>query len=80
MLVVNVLRKGTVVSGNYAGWSIRVLDEVERTGGYIVEYINRDTDGRIITEYDDWVLRSPSGDAVEELLRQKGLTIRWERE
>ncbi|MFJ4193927.1 hypothetical protein [Pseudomonas sp. NPDC089534] len=63
-----IIRTGTVLTGEYAGWRVEIQDDREgQTGGYYLFLVQGDSNG-----FDSWFER------IEQLQQQiSELDVRW---
>jgi hypothetical protein len=63
-----IIRTGTVLTGEYAGWTIEIQDDrAGATGGYYLFLVQNESNG-----FDSWF------ELIEHLQQQiSGLDVRW---
>ncbi len=75
MLSIKLNTVGKIINGENLGLFIKVLDDSENTGGYIVLLSTNDVfDGKEQWVYDDWVENSKS---LKNYFTLKKWTIEW---
>ncbi|WP_087016514.1 hypothetical protein [Thaumasiovibrio subtropicus] len=52
--MIKIGQVGTIISGDDAGFEVRILDDSESTGGYLI-CISRSFNQKSSEGYDDWV-------------------------
>jgi hypothetical protein len=60
--------RGTIMNGEYQGWTVYVQDDQENTGGYFI-LKTRENEG-----YDDWVEKKN----LQRYFQESGWQVDWE--
>jgi hypothetical protein len=66
----NIGKDGRIVSGEYAGYEVRIVDDSKATGGYLILTWKDDPK----TGFDNWV---ETVDDLEQFFRESGWIIEW---
>jgi hypothetical protein len=71
MGIVPIGRVGKIISGDDAGWFVKVLDDSAATGGFL---ILTSRDDHCVSGFDNWVADE---NALEQYLHEARWLIEW---
>ena len=70
--------RGSILTGEHPGMSVRVEDDTENTGGYLIYTWCPESDGpNQDNAFDDWV---GSENDLEAYFQESGWTILWDHD
>ena len=71
--MIKINKVGIIESGDDAGYQVKILDDSDNTGGYLV-LISKDFDDSSSEAFDDWVQNES---ALVKYIQESNWIIKW---